>query len=170
MIAIGGKLRPRTSARPPAVIWVPAALVTAAMALPIAYLFLRALENGWVEIFEVALRDKTLAVLVRSVALAATTTAAAVAVAVPLAWLTVRTDLPGRRAWAVLAALPLVIPSYVGGFVLVSTLGPKGLVQDALAPLGVERLPEIYGFPGAFLALTLSLDLAEELTPALWRA
>jgi iron(III) transport system permease protein len=155
MIAIGGKPRSRTSARPPAVIWVPAALVMAAMALPLVYLFLRALENGWVEVFEVALRDKTLAVLVRSVALAAVATAASVAVAVPLAWLTVRTDLPGRRAWAVLAALPLVTPSYVGGFVLVSTLGPKGLVQEALAPLGVQRLPEIYGLPGAALALAL---------------
>jgi iron(III) transport system permease protein len=89
------------------------------------------------------------------VGLAAVVTAASVAVAVPLAWLTARTDLPGRRAWAVLAALPLVIPSYVGGFVLVSMFGPRGLLQDALAPLGVERLPEIYGLPGAALALTL---------------
>jgi iron(III) transport system permease protein len=67
----------------------------------------------------------------------------------------VRTDLPGRRVWAALVALPLVIPSYLGGFVLVSTLGPRGLLRDLLAPLGVERLPSIYGLPGAALALTL---------------
>ncbi len=54
-----------------------------------------------------------------------------------------------------MAALPLVVPSYVGGFVLVSTLGPRGMLQGFLEPLGVERLPEIYGFPGAALALTL---------------
>jgi len=125
------------------------------MILPLIYLVLRGFENGWGEVFEIALRDKTLAVLLRSVALAAVVTAASIAVAVPLAWLTARTDLPGRRMWAVLAALPLVIPSYVGGFVLVSMFGPKGLAQDALAPLGVERLPEIYGLPGAALALTL---------------
>ena len=98
---------------------------------------------------------ETLAVLVRSVLLAAVVTGASVVVAVPLAWLTARTDLPGRRLWAVLAALPLVIPSYVGGFVLVSALGPRGMLQGALEPLGVERLPEIYGLPGAALALTL---------------
>ena len=54
-----------------------------------------------------------------------------------------------------LAALPLVIPSYVGGLVLVAALGPRGMLQGALQPLGVERLPEIYGLPGAALALTL---------------
>jgi iron(III) transport system permease protein len=158
LIATGRKPRPGTSARsprPPAAVWVPALLVAAAMTLPLVYLVLRSLENGWGEFLEVALRDKTLAVLARSVVLAAVVTAASVAVAVPLAWLTARTDLPGRRAWAVLAALPLVIPSYVGGFVLVSMFGPRGLLQDALAPLGVERLPEIYGLPGAALALTL---------------
>ncbi len=135
--------------------WIPAALVAAAMLLPLVYLVLRALEDGWPEVAKVVLDAETFAVLFKSVALAAIVTAASVAVAVPLAWLTGRTDLPMRRAWAVLAALPLVIPSYVGGFVLVSTLGPKGFVQDALAPLGVERLPEIYGLHGAALALTL---------------
>jgi iron(III) transport system permease protein len=136
-------------------VWLPAALVAAAMVLPLAYLILRAVEGGWEDALEIALRDRTLRVLAKSVLLAAVVTAASVAVAVPLAWLTARTDLPGRGGWAVLAALPLVIPSYVGGFVLISALGPRGMLQGALAPLGVERLPEIYGLPGAALALTL---------------
>ncbi len=42
----------------------------------------------------------------------------------PLAWLTARTDLPGRRMWTVVTALPLVIPSYIGAYLLVSALGP----------------------------------------------
>ena len=157
MIAAGRKPRSRTRARlrPPVAVWLPALLVAAAMSLPLVYLVFRALDNGPSEVVEVAFRGKTLAVLARSFALAAIVTAASVAVAVPLAWLTVRTDLPGRRAWAILAALPLVVPSYVGGFVLVSVLGPRGFAQGALSPLGVERLPEIYGLPGAALALTL---------------
>ncbi|MEW6635861.1 MAG: iron ABC transporter permease [Actinomycetota bacterium] len=133
----------------------PAGLVVAAMVLPLIYLVVRSLEGGWEEFAEVLLEAETLAVLARSALLAAAVTAASVAVAVPLAWLTARTDLPGRRVWAVLGALPLVIPSYVGGFVLVSALGPRGMLQEALEPFGVERLPEIYGFPGAALALTL---------------
>jgi len=146
---------PRRTLGPPAAVWVPALLVGAAMTLPLAYLVLRAFESGWAEVLGIALRDKTLAVLLRSVALAALVTAASIAIAVPLAWLTGRTDLPGRRMWAVLAALPLVIPSYVGGLVLVSMFGPKGFLQEVLEPLGVERLPEIYGLSGAVLALTL---------------
>jgi iron(III) transport system permease protein len=37
----------------------------------------------------------------------------------------------------------------------VSMFGPKGFLQETLEPLGIERLPEIYGLPGAALALTL---------------
>jgi iron(III) transport system permease protein len=51
----------------------------------------------------------------------------------------------------VLAALPLVIPSYMGAYLVVSALGPSGLAQDLL---GVDELPSIYGFPGAWLVLT----------------
>lgn len=155
--ALAGRMRGARAARkrPPALVWAPAALVAAAGVLPLAYLALRASEAGREEILEILVDGSTLAVLARSVLLAAVVTAAAVALAVPLAWLTARTDLPGRKAWAVLAALPLVIPSYVGGFVLVSMLGPRGLLQGFLEPLGVERLPSIYGLPGAALALTL---------------
>lgn len=141
--------------RPPGLVWIPAAFVAAAMLLPLGYLILRSFEDGWSGVLEVLLDGSTLAVLLRSISLAVIVTGASVAVAVPLAWLTSRTDLPGRRLWAVLAALPLVVPSYVGGLVLISALGPRGMLQGVLAPLGVERLPEIYGLPGAALALTL---------------
>ncbi|MGH3086807.1 MAG: ABC transporter permease [Rubrobacteraceae bacterium] len=145
----------KRAARPPKAVWLPASVVALFMALPLAYLFLRSFERGPSEFFEVALDADSLVVLANSVVLAAIVTAASVFVAVPLAWLTVRTDLPGRKIWAVLAALPLVMPSYVGGFVLVSTLGPRGTLQGALEPFGVERLPEIYGLRGAAFALTL---------------
>ena len=82
--------------------------------------------------------------------------AAALAVGVPLAWLVVRTDLPGRRFWGVAASLPLVIPSFIAALALLGALAPRGLLQQALEPLGVDRLPEIQGYWGALLALTLS--------------
>lgn len=145
----------RFGGRPPSLVWVPAALVAAAMLLPLAYLVLRSSEGGWAGVSEVLLDADTFAVLLRSALLAAVVTGASVFLAVPLAWLTGRTDLPGRRAWAVLAALPLVVPSYVGGFVLVSALGPRGMLQGVLEPFGMERLPSIYGLFGAALALTL---------------
>lgn len=148
-----GARRPRK--RPPALIWVPAAGVAVVMLLPLAYLVLRSLEGGWSGAVEVLVDADTFATLGRSVLLATVVTAASVAIAVPLAWLTARTDLPARRLWTALAALPLVIPSYVGGFVLVSVLGPRGVLQGILEPFGIERLPSIYGLTGAALTLTL---------------
>ena len=124
------------------------------MLLPVAYLALRSIEAGS-EAWDLLLRPSTLAIIARSLLLAAAVTVASVCIAVPLAWLTVRTDLPMRGLWTVLTALPLVIPSYLGAFLLVTALGPKGILQGWLEPLGVERLPSIYGFTGAALSLTL---------------
>jgi iron(III) transport system permease protein len=82
--------------------------------------------------------------------------AATLLVGVPLAWLVVRTDLPGRRTWGLAASLPLVIPSFVAALALLGALAPQGLVQELLEPLGVERLPEVTGYWGALVALTLA--------------
>ncbi|MEZ5101707.1 MAG: iron ABC transporter permease [Thermoleophilia bacterium] len=68
-----------------------------------------------------------------------------------------RTDLPFRRVLGVMAGLPLVIPSYVAALVLLGAFGPRGLLQQLLSgPFGVDRIPDIYGLPGAVAALTLS--------------
>ncbi|MBI2867335.1 MAG: iron ABC transporter permease [Chloroflexi bacterium] len=140
---------------PPVVLWVPAIAVAAAMALPLAYLLIRTFGAGD-EALDLLLRSRTVRVLGQTVLLAVTVTAAATFLAVPLAWLTVRTDLPLHRMWAILTVLPLVIPSYVGAFVIIGAFGPHGLLQQVLAkPFGIESIPAIYGFPGAFLALTL---------------
>ncbi len=142
-------------APPPVIVWLPATLVGLAMLLPLAYLFVRsagASEEAWDLLF----RLRTLQILTRSVVLVVMVTSISVVLAVPLAWLTVRTDLPFRRLWAVLTVLPLVIPSYVGAFLAVSALGPRGLVQQMLSgPFGVDRLPNIYGLPGATITLAL---------------
>ena len=129
--------------------------VAAAVLIPLVYLLVRASDGGAHQFVETLANRRTLELLGRTVALAAAVTAAATAIGVVLAWLTTRTDLPGRRVFAVLSALPLVIPSYVGGYAFIAALGPKGLAQGWLSPFGVERLPGIYGFFGAWLVLTL---------------
>lgn len=138
----------------PAWLYVPAAVIAAAMLLPLVYLLIRAVGAGERALAEL-LSPGTLRILVNSVQLAVLVTATSIVLAVPLAWLVTRTDLPGRRVWAVVCAVPLVIPSYVGGFAYAAAFGPRGLLQSLLAPLGVQRLPEIYGLGGATLALTM---------------
>lgn len=139
----------------PALLRLIVLLLVVVMLLPVGYLALRAVEGG-TSVLEYLARPRTVQIVVNSVALTASVTLASVAIGVPMAWLTLCTDLPGRRFWAIAGALPLVIPSYVGAFALVSAFGPRGLFQQVLeGPLGVERLPSIYGFFGAWLALTL---------------
>ena len=150
-----GPLQRLRFAAPPLAVWLPALLVGTAMTLPLAYLIIRGAGASG-EAWELLFRARTAQILGRSALLVITVTTASVAIALPVAWLTVRTDLPLRRMWGVLTALPLVIPSYVGAFLVVSALGPRGLVQDLLSgPFGIERLPVIYGLPGATITLAL---------------
>src|ERR687894_2764497 len=140
--------------RPPLWIVLPAVLVMLFELLPLLYLVARALdpgENGW----RMLLRSKTMEVVLNTAVLAGAVAVSTIAIAVPLAWLTSRTDLPGRAFWRTAASLPLVIPSYIGAVVMVAAFGPRGMLQSALAPFGVERLPSIYGFTGSWLTLTL---------------
>ena len=142
--------------RPPLLLAAAAVTAVGLVLLPLAYLVLRAATGG-ADAWEVLERRGTVELLWNSAALVLGVVVAAIAIGVPLAWLVVRSDLPGRRLWAVAAALPLVIPSYVSALALLGAFGPRGMAQRLLeGPFGVERLPEIYGYGGALLALTLS--------------
>lgn len=141
--------------RVPVLLAVAAVAVALLALLPAAYLVVRASDAGWGGALGIATSPRSVDLLIRTAGLAVAVTAGAIAVGVPLAWLTTRSDLPGRRLWVVLLTLPLAIPSFIGAFTFSAALGPKGLVQGWLEPLGVDRLPPIFGFPGAWLVLTL---------------
>ncbi len=129
--------------------------IAAAMVFPLLWLFIRVQDVELARALELTASPETLDILLNSLLLMGLVTGFSILLGVPLAYLTVRTNLPFRRFWTVVAALPLVIPSYVGAFALVSAFGPSGEFESLLAPLGVERVPEIYGLPGATLAITL---------------
>ncbi len=156
--SIDGKTAPRSrqpAKRAPLFISIPAILVSILLLIPVCYLVIRASGAG-TEAIDLLTRPRTLEILRNTIVLAAAVVGASIVIAVPLAWLVGRTDLPGRILWSSTAALPLVVPSYVGAMTIVAALGPRGLLQDALSgPFGVERLPSIYGFTGAWIALTL---------------
>ena len=132
---------------------VAAAAVAAAVLLPLVWLVWMTVAVGIDQIL--GLLPETVDVIVNSLLLVVAVTAASVLLGVPLAYLTVRTDLPFERFWTVAVSLPLVIPSYIGAFAFVSAFGPRGGLQRTLEPLGVETLPKIYGFGGAVFVLTL---------------
>lgn len=135
---------------PPALV-LAAGVVVALLLLPLAYLVVRAAGGG--RVLDILGEASTWHLVRNTVLLAVGVVGGSVLVGVPLAWLVTRTDLPGRRLWAAAGALPLVIPSYVAAFCLLGFFGERGLLSDAL---GVERLPEIEGYWGSLVALTLA--------------
>ncbi|MEA5566380.1 iron ABC transporter permease [Anabaena sp. UHCC 0399] len=146
----------KSSVRPPLFLTIAAGVVAIAIALPLVYLVTRAVGIGGEEFWELISRPRNIAIFCNSALMAATVTLFSTLIAVPLAFLTVRTDLPGRNFWLIATTLPLAVPSYVGSFALIATLAPRGsFLQLLLEPLGVEELPSIYGFPGTVLAITL---------------
>lgn len=122
--------------------------------LPVAYLVMTALGSGQSGI-DYLLRERTLRIIGNSLLLMGAVTFSAALIGVPFAWLTARTDLPYRRFWLIAGLLTMVIPSYLGAVTFIAAFGPRGLLQTLLEPLGVERLPTIYGFFGAWLSITL---------------
>jgi iron(III) transport system permease protein len=129
-----------------------AVAVVALACLPLAYLLVRALGAGG-DAWDIVLRPRTLTLVANTLGLVAVVTGAATVIGAGLAWLTVRTDLPGRRVFAVLAALPLVVPSYVIALAFIAAVGPGGAAQELGLGLGGRW---VFGFDGAALALSLA--------------
>lgn len=147
---LAGRRRPRSP-----IVAVAGSAVGLLALLPLGYLVIRSGEVGWDGIHEIVTSARVRELLWNTVRLAVAVTASSVAIAVPVAWLTVRTDLPLRGFWVVVTALPLAIPTYVGGYAFIAAVGPRGTLQGWLEPLGVDALPTLYGFGGTWLVLTL---------------
>jgi len=137
------------STRPPT--WAAAVAVALAASLPLGYVLVRAAAAGsdtWSRLLDRRVPE----LLINTLGLAAVVGAATLAIGGLLAYLVVRTDLPGRRLLAVLCALPLAVPPYVGAVTYADVLGPRGGLADLL---GVGQLPSLFGFGGSALVLTL---------------
>jgi len=132
-----------------------AAAVAAAVLLPLSWLVIAANRIGLAGGVDLLVSSRTVEVVLNSFVMTSAVTGISILLGVPLAYLTVRTDLPFRRVFTVLLALPLVIPSYIGAIAFVSAFGPRGEFQRLLAPLGIEQIPSIYGFVGTVLVITL---------------
>ncbi len=129
-------------------------LILVIVSLPLAYLLLRGIASGAAGI-EYLLQPRTITIFWNSLVLTGIVVFASGIIGITFAWLTTRVTLPFRRIILVLGLLPMVIPSYIGSLTLVTAFGPVGYLQQLLEPLGIRRLPEIYGLFGASFALTL---------------
>jgi iron(III) transport system permease protein len=125
------------------------AAIGAAFLAPLAYLVVRNLGNA--RLLDVVFSERALLPLARTLALALCVSAAAAVVGTGAAWLVTRTDLPARRLWGLLLALPLVMPSFIAAIAFIAAFSTGGVMERVLGIPGFS----VAGFWDAALVLTL---------------
>lgn len=130
------------------------------MSIPIVYVMWRSLFAGmdrWMRLLD----ERIPQLLWNTVSLTFAVTVCAVIIGLSLAWIVTRTDLPGRRIFRWLLALPLVIPPYVGAVAYIMIIGRSGWLRDLwqstswLVNLFGDYPINIYSFWGIFFILTM---------------
>lgn len=135
-------------------------LVASVMIIPVVYVIWQAAFAGtgrWLRLLD----ERIPQLLWNTLSLTAAVTVCAVIIGVSLAWIVIRTDVPGKKIWQWLLALPLVVPPYVGALTFIIVLGRSGWLRDLWisTPLLTDRFGayplDIYSFWGVFFVLTM---------------
>jgi iron(III) transport system permease protein len=120
--------RPR---RPAGLIAISAA-IAGLLAVPLVFLLIESHGAGWSAVAGQIFRPLTGSLLWNTIRLTVVVTVLCAILGTAAAWLVERTDLPGRRVWAVLLVIPLAIPDFVVSFgwssLFVSVEGFRGAV------------------------------------------
>ncbi|ARS89191.1 ABC transporter permease [Natrarchaeobaculum aegyptiacum] len=127
------------------------ALVAFLVVLPMFWLVWQASTVELLRAYDLIVSSQTARITANSIGLMLFVTVFSIVLGVPLAVLTTRTDLPYPRFWTVVAALPLVIPSYIGAIAFTGMFGSGGEIDSLF---GVS-IPRIDGLSGATFIITL---------------
>ncbi len=157
---VAGRLRGLDRALP---LWLAAALALAfLMGLPLAWLVALSLQGGdgaTLGHYRAVLTDPALQrALWNTVVLAFWVGVASLAVGAPLAWLTARTDVPGKGAIRTLVMASFVTPPFLGAFAWVMLAGPNAGLLNQLwrAVTGAEAaLLDVFTMPGLVFVVTM---------------
>ena len=120
--------------------------------IPFGYLLVRVFGAGFESFVESIERTRTLELLANSLLLAIAVSLSAMLIGTLQAWIAVRSNLPGRKVFAVLAALPLAIPSYVAAYSWVAVIPGFSGFFAAWLLLTVGTAPLVYLSVSAALA------------------
>jgi iron(III) transport system permease protein len=107
---------PARPARRPAGLLAVSVVIAALLAVPLAFLLLESASAGIGTVAAQVFRPLTGMLLWNTVRLTVVVTVLCAVIGTAAAWLVERTDLPGRRVWAVLLVIPLAIPDFVVAF------------------------------------------------------
>jgi iron(III) transport system permease protein len=108
-------VRARRGRRPVALLAASVA-VACVLVLPLVFLLIEARGAGTATVAHLIFRRLTADLLWNTVRLTVVVTALCAVIGTAAAWCVERTNLPGRRVWAVLVVVPLAIPDFVVSF------------------------------------------------------
>ena len=120
--------------------------------IPLIYLLARVAGAGSARFAELVFAHRTLELIISSLLMALAVSVSAVVIGTIQAWIAVRSNIPGRRFFAVLAALPLAIPSYVAAYSWVAIIPGFSGFFAAWILLTVGTAPLVYLTVSAALA------------------
>jgi molybdate transport system permease protein len=135
--------------RAPAVLLLPSLAGLAFLVLPVVGLLVR---TPWRQLTADLSAENTWTALRLSLECATAATVVSLLFGVPLAWLLVRTELPGRGLARALVMVPLVLPPVVGGMALLLVFGRAGILGGYLDRWFGVTLP--FTTPGVVMAET----------------
>ena len=114
--------RSEATARPGPLVSATVAILVAATCIPLGYVVWGTVSVGWTRAYELVVRPRVGELLINTVALVFITVPLCVLIGVGLAWLTERTDLPGRGFWRPLFVAPLAVPAFVNSYAWVGVV------------------------------------------------
>ncbi|WP_051572084.1 ABC transporter permease [Ruminiclostridium cellobioparum] len=94
--------------------------------------------------------------LINSLKVSVLTTVLSVAVGVPLAYITSRFNVFGKKLINLLIIMSLMSPPFIGAYSWIMLLGRNGFITNLFEKIGIT-MPPIYGFGGIIMVFTLKL-------------
>ena len=107
---------PARRARRPVGLLTSSTAIALLLAVPLVFLLIESRRAGFAVVSSQIFRPLTASLLWNTVRLTVVVTVLCAIIGTATAWLVERTDLPGRRIWAVLLVVPLAIPDFVVSF------------------------------------------------------
>ena len=112
--------------------------LSAIVLIPLAGLFLRAVEMPWADFWNVTTSDRAMAAYRLTFGASLVAAVANAVFGTLLAWVLVRYDFPGRRLIDALVDFPFALPTAVAGLTLASLFSASGWFGKFLVPLGIQ--------------------------------
>lgn len=121
-----------------------AVLIALFALVPLGYVVFMTATTGWDVAVGLIFRARVGELLLNTVLLTVVTVPLCLVLGVGGAWLVERTDLRGRRWWAVLLAAPLAIPAFVNSYAWVSAVPSLGGLWSGVLIATLSYFPLVY--------------------------